>query len=174
MSYRTVEVELENGRVQASGPDTLPQRARGLLTLLDSGESAAALTCGELAECVRRDLQLTGWERARGGQWAKEISLASEGRDGTFGAMKIADSTAVVGQFHRFLSMVEHGESVRIRKRGRAVARLVPDCDFMSGEDFARVFDSYKATDLDKAAADEIEQHLNALKRRSREKLVAH
>ena len=49
MSYKTVEVELENGRVQASGRDTLPRRARGLLTLLDTGEAKAALTCGELA-----------------------------------------------------------------------------------------------------------------------------
>jgi hypothetical protein len=29
MSYKTVEVELENGRVQASGLDTLPLRAHG-------------------------------------------------------------------------------------------------------------------------------------------------
>jgi hypothetical protein len=34
MSYKTVEVELENGRVQAAGAETLPGKARGLLTIL--------------------------------------------------------------------------------------------------------------------------------------------
>ena len=34
MSYKTVEVELENGRVQAAGAETLPEKAHGLLTIL--------------------------------------------------------------------------------------------------------------------------------------------
>ena len=34
MSYRTLEVELENGRVQPSGPETLPTKAHALLTIL--------------------------------------------------------------------------------------------------------------------------------------------
>jgi hypothetical protein len=50
MSYKTVEVELENGQVRPSGPETLPARARALLTLLDSSTPAAARTCSELAE----------------------------------------------------------------------------------------------------------------------------
>jgi hypothetical protein len=36
MSYRTVEVKLENGRVCASGLETLPEKATALLTILDS------------------------------------------------------------------------------------------------------------------------------------------
>lgn len=36
MSFRTVEVELENGRVAARGTETLPARAHALLTILDS------------------------------------------------------------------------------------------------------------------------------------------
>ena len=36
MSFRTVEVELENGRVAARGAETLPAKAHGLLTILDS------------------------------------------------------------------------------------------------------------------------------------------
>ena len=35
MSYQTVEVELENGRVQPCGAETLPARAHGLLTILE-------------------------------------------------------------------------------------------------------------------------------------------
>jgi hypothetical protein len=34
MSYKTVEVELENGRVHVSGAETLPDKARALLTIL--------------------------------------------------------------------------------------------------------------------------------------------
>lgn len=36
MSFRTLEVELENGRVASSGGETLPAKAHGLLTILDS------------------------------------------------------------------------------------------------------------------------------------------
>lgn len=34
MSYKTVEVELENGRVHPSGAETLPAKAHALLTIL--------------------------------------------------------------------------------------------------------------------------------------------
>lgn len=34
MSYKTVEVELENGRVHPAGAETLPAKARALLTIL--------------------------------------------------------------------------------------------------------------------------------------------
>jgi hypothetical protein len=50
VSYKTVEVELENGHVRPSGAESLPDRAHGLLTLLDHGTSTSARTCGELAE----------------------------------------------------------------------------------------------------------------------------
>jgi prevent-host-death family protein len=62
-------------------------------------------------------------------------------------------ATTAVNEFHALLSKVENGESVRIRKHGRVSARLVPDCDFMTGKDFARIFDGFKATAEDKAAA---------------------
>jgi hypothetical protein len=35
MSHKTVEVELENGRVRPSGPESLPEKAHALLTILD-------------------------------------------------------------------------------------------------------------------------------------------
>ena len=34
MSYKTVEVELEDGRVRPSGSETLPPKAHALLTIL--------------------------------------------------------------------------------------------------------------------------------------------
>ena len=80
-----------------------------------------------------------------------------------FVAMKIADSTAVVRQFHHYLSLAEHGESVRIRKHGRSVARLVPDTDFMSGKQAAELFRSHKADKLDRAAARAIETQIATL-----------
>ena len=43
-------------------------------------------------------------------------------------------------EFHEFLNRVEHGETVRIRKHGRAVARTVPDCEFITGRKAADVF----------------------------------
>jgi hypothetical protein len=42
MSYKTLEVELENGRVHPSGAETLPAKATALLTILNTsaGESS--------------------------------------------------------------------------------------------------------------------------------------
>jgi hypothetical protein len=50
MSYKTLEVELDNGRVRPCGAETLPAKARALLTLLEPGVLQIASTCGELAE----------------------------------------------------------------------------------------------------------------------------
>lgn len=50
MSYKTLEVVLENGRVLSSDEETLPVRGRALLTLLDSSAPHPARTCAELAE----------------------------------------------------------------------------------------------------------------------------
>ena len=83
-------------------------------------------------------------------------------------------STIAVNQFHQLLGKVEHGQSVRIRKHGRAVARMVPDCDFMSGADFSKLFAGHKADEVDKATADEISNNLEKVKSRTREKDLAH
>ncbi len=37
MSYQTLEVELEAGRVRPRGAEVLPERARALLTILEAG-----------------------------------------------------------------------------------------------------------------------------------------
>jgi hypothetical protein len=50
MSYKTLEVELENGRVHPRDAETLPASGHALLTLLDSAAPLTARSCGELAE----------------------------------------------------------------------------------------------------------------------------
>ena len=51
MSYKTVEVELENGRVHPSGAETLPAKAHGLLTILAAPGNTEAAN-GKLADRV--------------------------------------------------------------------------------------------------------------------------
>ena len=51
MSYKTLEVELENGRVHPSGAEILPPKAHALLTILTAGGKAEA-TNGSLADRV--------------------------------------------------------------------------------------------------------------------------
>jgi prevent-host-death family protein len=54
--------------------------------------------------------------------------------------VKSADATVVVRKFGQYLDMVEAGQGIRITKRGRPVARLAPDRDFMSGREAAELF----------------------------------
>ncbi|HXP62928.1 MAG TPA: hypothetical protein VN829_20675 [Dongiaceae bacterium] len=42
MNYVTVEVEIEHGRIVARGPEKLPEKASGLLTILPSPAHKAA------------------------------------------------------------------------------------------------------------------------------------
>jgi len=44
MSYRTVEVELEHGRVRARNAEALPAKANALLTILDPGENSTEIS----------------------------------------------------------------------------------------------------------------------------------
>lgn len=69
-------------------------------------------------------------------------------------------ATRMGKEFHELLGRVADGESIRIRKRGRAVARLVPECEFMTGAQAAKLFRGYKPDARDKAAADAIEAEL--------------
>lgn len=74
MSYKTVEVELENGHVRPSGPEELPPRAHALLTLLDTVQpQAPALTCGELAD---RWMALIKLSPDEGSAFASDIEKA--------------------------------------------------------------------------------------------------
>jgi hypothetical protein len=57
MSYKTVEVELENGHVRASGAEPLPAKAHALLTILtaapDKSETPGESEGPSLAELAR-------------------------------------------------------------------------------------------------------------------------
>jgi hypothetical protein len=53
MSYKTVEVELENGHARPSGSETLPEKAHALLTILTATPTANAEgSNGSLADRV--------------------------------------------------------------------------------------------------------------------------
>jgi hypothetical protein len=43
MSYVTVEVKIDHGRIVAREPSKLPHKGKGLLTVLESSEEAAAI-----------------------------------------------------------------------------------------------------------------------------------
>ena len=57
------------------------------------------------------------------------------------------ESTAanMARHFTDFLAEVECGETIRIRDKGRMVARMVPDCDFMPGKKAAELFRGHRA-----------------------------
>jgi antitoxin (DNA-binding transcriptional repressor) of toxin-antitoxin stability system len=57
------------------------------------------------------------------------------------------ESTAanMARHFSEFLAKVERGETIRIRDQGRLVARMVPDCDFMPGQQAAGLFRGHRA-----------------------------
>jgi hypothetical protein len=58
MSYQTLEVELENGQVRASGAETLPAKARALLTIL--GPAAPAQPESSTASIAELAADLAG------------------------------------------------------------------------------------------------------------------
>jgi antitoxin (DNA-binding transcriptional repressor) of toxin-antitoxin stability system len=69
-------------------------------------------------------------------------------------------ATNMAQHFAEFLAKVEQGETIRIRDRGRMVARMVPDCDFMPGAEAAALFRGHGA---DREAADAIARELEKL-----------
>jgi antitoxin (DNA-binding transcriptional repressor) of toxin-antitoxin stability system len=62
--------------------------------------------------------------------------------------------------FTELLAKVERGETIRIRDQGRMVARMVPDCDFMPGQQAAELFRGHRA---DAEAANAIASELRKL-----------
>lgn len=71
-----------------------------------------------------------------------------------------SNAANVAQHFNEFLGKVERGETVRIRDHGRTVARMVPDFDFMPGEQAAELFRGHRA---DAEAADAIASQLRKL-----------
>ena len=53
MSYQTLEVDLENGRVSPRGSEALPAKARALLTIVETGDSSKQETGRTLGDALR-------------------------------------------------------------------------------------------------------------------------
>ena len=53
MSYQTLEVDLENGRVRPRGAETLPAKARALLTIVEEAQATPKEPARSLAEAMR-------------------------------------------------------------------------------------------------------------------------
>jgi antitoxin (DNA-binding transcriptional repressor) of toxin-antitoxin stability system len=75
--------------------------------------------------------------------------------------MRRITATAAARAFGDLLGLVEHGQSVQILRHGRAVARMSPDVDFMSGRQAAALFRGQRA---DPAAAAAVAAQLARLK----------
>jgi prevent-host-death family protein len=74
--------------------------------------------------------------------------------------MQKATASLMARKFSEYLGKVEHGRSIQILKHGRAVARLVPDCDFMDGKQAAELFRGHSG---DPGAADAITREIARL-----------
>ena len=59
MNYQTVEVDLENGKVCPRGAETLPEKARALLTIVESNSGGSNKPTRTMAEALR-DLKVVG------------------------------------------------------------------------------------------------------------------
>ena len=59
MSYQTLEVELEDGRVHPAGAEKLPAKATALLTILSTAPAASATPARSLGEALR-ELKVEG------------------------------------------------------------------------------------------------------------------
>ena len=82
-------------------------------------------------------------------------------------------TSQTINDFHKLLKLVDRGESIRITNHGKARARIIQDFGFMSGAEFSQVFNGWKATPLDRAAADEIEKNISDLNQEA-ENALAH
>jgi prevent-host-death family protein len=58
--------------------------------------------------------------------------------------MQRISATALARNFGEVLGKVEHGRSVQVIKHGRAIARIVPDSDFMPGKIAADIFQDHR------------------------------
>ena len=76
--------------------------------------------------------------------------------------MITVSATEGVNTFQQRLERVAQGETVRILKHGRARARLVPDCDFISSREMEQLFASHQADALDQATADAVAANIQA------------
>jgi len=74
-----------------------------------------------------------------------------------------ATATDMARAFHDYLGKAQRGQTVLIRLRGKPVARLVPNSGFMPASEAADIFRTYRATKLDKEAADAVAEQIRKL-----------
>jgi hypothetical protein len=53
MSYQTLEVDLENGRVRPRGAESLPAKARALLTIIESVQVSPGNPARTMGDALR-------------------------------------------------------------------------------------------------------------------------
>ena len=74
MSYRTVEVEIDHGRVSAKGAEKLPEKASGLLTIFRSDSIAeTGLSPLQALESLQQHLRLDATKAA---EWMTAVREA--------------------------------------------------------------------------------------------------
>jgi hypothetical protein len=73
MSYLTVEVEIDHGRITTTGPEVLPEKGKGLLTVLECDPGNADLkkmTPLEALEALQKHLKL---DEKKAAEWMATI-----------------------------------------------------------------------------------------------------
>jgi hypothetical protein len=74
MSYLTVEVEIDHGRVLAKGAESLPEKASGLLTIFSSDAvDRATISPLEALESLQKHLLL---DAANAAEWMASVREA--------------------------------------------------------------------------------------------------
>ena len=76
MSYLTVEVEIDHGRLVAAEPERLPQKGRGLLTVLEASDEKGnmdKMTPLEAFQALQKSLNL---DAAKAKAWMDMIQDA--------------------------------------------------------------------------------------------------
>ncbi len=76
MSYLTVEVEIDHGRIVASEPAKLPENGKGLLTVLESRAAAAQAQHVSQLEAFRALQQSLKLDDAKAKSWLNLIREA--------------------------------------------------------------------------------------------------
>ncbi|MSU21255.1 MAG: hypothetical protein EXS30_07645 [Pedosphaera sp.] len=71
MSYLTLEVEIDHGKVLAKEPEKLPESGRGLLTILSpAAEKSAQLTPLQALEALQKHLNL---DEKKAAEWMATV-----------------------------------------------------------------------------------------------------
>ena len=73
MSYLTVEVEIDHGRVSTKGAERLPAKASGLLTIFPATENGVTHSPLQALELLQKKLSIT---TAGAAKWINTVQVA--------------------------------------------------------------------------------------------------